>query len=96
MVLATLAAAPFVAVGAEIESRVAVVAAPAVAPVQTEVAPSCRSVWKCNRYGCGWRNICPRRCPDRFSCYSLYGAYGPYGGVRYWGAYTGSGWGAYR
>ena len=31
-------------------------------------------------------------CPDGYSCAPLYGAYGPYGTVRYWGAYTFSGW----
>jgi len=68
----------------------------ALAPVQTEIPSSCQSVWKCGRRGCDWRHICPRRCPDRYSCYSLYGAYGPYGGAPYWGRYTWVGWGFYR
>ncbi|MBV8095694.1 MAG: hypothetical protein JO110_21195 [Acetobacteraceae bacterium] len=28
------------------------------------------------------------RCPDRYSCSSLYGAYGPYGGRTYWAEYS--------
>ena len=40
---------------------------------------------------CGWRR-CPTRCPDRYSCASLYGAYGPWGGQQYWAAYSYS-WG---
>jgi hypothetical protein len=42
---------------------------------------------------CGIDDLCPAGCPDGYSCAPLYGAYGPYGGVRYWGAYTWSGWG---
>ena len=53
---------------------------------------NCHDVWTCGRAGCRIRHICPRACPDRYSCYPLYGAYGPYGGVGYWAAYT-SGWG---
>jgi hypothetical protein len=59
--------------------------------VRTEIVSSCRAVWRCGSYGCGWQKTCPRRCPDRYSCHSLYGAYGPYGGVGYWGRYFGSG-----
>jgi hypothetical protein len=59
-------------------------------------ASGCRYVWKCDAYGCGWKHICARGCPDRYSCYPLYGAYGPYGGVGYWGAYTDAGWGNSR
>jgi hypothetical protein len=59
--------------------------------VRTEIVSSCRVAWRCGPYGCGWHKICPRRCPDRYSCQSLYGAYGPYGGVGYWGRYFGSG-----
>jgi hypothetical protein len=55
--------------------------------------PSCHKVWSCEVYGCIWRNVCARGCPDGISCYSLYGAYGPYGGVTYWGGYTSAGWG---
>jgi hypothetical protein len=63
------------------------------APVVRHLAVStCRTVWTCGRYGCGWRKMCPIRCPDPYLCYPLYGAYGPYGGVGYWGAYTLSGW----
>ncbi len=47
---------------------------------------------KCGPYTpCGWR--CRIVCTDRYSCWPLYGAYGPYGGLRYWGAYTFTGWG---
>jgi len=90
--LATFLVGPFAALGAEVETRVVVRKAPITAPIVS----SCRSVWKCDRFGCDWRSICPRRCPDRFTCYSLYGAYGPYGGVGFWGRYTWSGWGTYR
>jgi hypothetical protein len=41
------------------------------------------------------RSAVPRsatRCPDRYSCSSLYGAYGPYGGAAYWTRYTYGGW----
>ena len=34
------------------------------------------------------RQLYPRGCPDRYSCYGLYDAYGPYGGRAYLGAYT--------
>src|SRR4051812_46822750 len=37
-----------------------------------------------------------RRCPDGYSCNSLYGAYGPYGGSPYWSRYTSRGWGGWR
>jgi hypothetical protein len=60
--------------------------------VRTELISSCRAVWRCGPYGCAWHKVCPRRCPDRYSCYSLYGAYGPYGGVGYWGRYFGGGY----
>jgi hypothetical protein len=78
-------------VGAELHAGT--VLTPSV--VGTENDSSCRSVWKCNRNGCDWQNVCPRRCPDKYSCYSLYGAYGPYGGARYWGRYTQGGWGQF-
>jgi hypothetical protein len=54
---------------------------------------SCELVEQCGPKGCGLRRICLPKCPDGFSCASLYGAYGPYGGTAYWGAYTESGWG---
>jgi hypothetical protein len=57
--------------------------------------PGCGSVWTCGPYGCGWRHVCRRVCPSRYSCSPLYGAYGPFGGTGYWGAYTLSGWGRY-
>jgi hypothetical protein len=53
----------------------------------------CAKQWYCGPGGCGWRRHCPIGCPDAYSCYPLYGAYGPYGGVRYWAAFTRSGWG---
>jgi hypothetical protein len=53
----------------------------------------CGRVWKCLPEGCDWRLICPRSCPDPYTCYSLYGGYGPEGGTRFWGAYTNLGWG---
>jgi hypothetical protein len=56
------------------------------------VYADCHAVRHCSRAGCTWRHICPRECPDRYSCSSLYGAYGPYGGVAYWTAYTAPGW----
>jgi hypothetical protein len=68
----------------------------AVMPVKTHIFSPCRSVWSCDRYGCDWKYVCARRCPDRYSCFSLYGAYGPYGGGAYWGRYTWAGWGPYR
>jgi hypothetical protein len=43
--------------------------------------------------GYGWRYT---RCPDRYSCSSLYGAYGPYGGAAYWTRYSYGGWGYIR
>ena len=55
--------------------------------------PGCSSVYRCGPRGCAWHAVCPRGCPDGYSCYPLYGAYGPYGGAAYWGAYTDSGWG---
>jgi len=45
------------------------------------------------------RSAVPRsatRCPDRYSCSSLYGAYGPFGGGAYWTRYTYGGWGYVR
>jgi hypothetical protein len=54
---------------------------------------TCKQVWSCSALTCDWRRVCRVRCPDRYSCSSLYGAYGPYGGTRYWGAYTAAGWG---
>jgi hypothetical protein len=59
--------------------------------VKTEIVSSCRVAWRCGRFGCEWHKVCPRRCPERYLCHSLYGAYGPYGGVGYWSRYTG-GW----
>lgn len=57
------------------------------------VGNGCWLKWRCGPDGCGWRRFCQSRCPDRYSCFSLYGAYHPYGGTDYWGAYTYSGWG---
>ena len=37
----------------------------------------------CGYYGCR------SRCPDRYSCSSLYGAYGPWGGAAYYSRYSG-------
>jgi hypothetical protein len=74
--------------GAELYAP-AIAETPARAPM---LVGSCRQVWICTAYGCGWRHHC-RPCPDRYSCYSLYGAYGPFGGRAYWGAYTAAGWG---
>jgi hypothetical protein len=88
--LATSLAGSVSVVGAERETRVA---EPHVVRYATG---ACRQIWKCGRYGCDWHTICPRRCPDRYSCYPLYGAYGPYGGIGYWGAYTATGWGTYH
>src|SRR5262249_48769058 len=43
---------------------------------------TCRGVWRCDPYGaCAWYRVCPRCCPSRYACSSLYGAYGPYGGT---------------
>ena len=42
---------------------------------------------------CLQRHHCRPFCPDGYSCYPLYGGYGPYGGIAYWDAYTGDGWG---
>jgi len=50
--------------------------------------PACRTLWTCGSHGCRAQRICPRGCPDRYSCYPLYGAYGPYGGVGYWGGFS--------
>jgi hypothetical protein len=59
----------------------------------TIVYRTCKQVWYCSALTCELRRACRVRCPDRYSCSSLYGAYGPYGGARYWGAYTAAGWG---
>ena len=80
--------------GAEINPIFTTKTVPAVRHVETQDLSTCRAARKCNRYGCDWYKICPRRCPDRYSCSPLYGAYGPYGGVGYWAAYTVSAWGA--
>lgn len=48
----------------------------------------CWRVWRCSYGSCGWKRVCMRGCPDRYSCYPLYGAYGPYGGHGYWSAYS--------
>jgi hypothetical protein len=56
----------------------------------------CQDLWRCGPRGCNWYHVCTRPCPDGYSCSPLYGAYGPYGGVKYWGAYTDSGWSYYR
>jgi hypothetical protein len=99
LVLAGLVAAPGYGIADEPGAKVAVRKAPLVRKRtvvrHTEIRPvtSCGSVWRCTRSGCGWVSVCPRVCPDRYSCYPLYGAYGPYGGTGYWGAYTYSGWG---
>jgi hypothetical protein len=66
-------------------------AAPAESP--GGAYPGCRAIWRCDPNGCAWRSVCPRVCPNGYSCFPLYGAYGPYGGIGYWGAYTYSGWG---
>jgi hypothetical protein len=63
------------------------------APVRVAVSGHCLRQWICGPEGCGWQRSCHARCPDRFSCRSLYGAYGPYGGTAYWGKYTSTGWG---
>jgi len=49
----------------------------------TVISP-CRTVSRCDSFRCSWHKICPHKCPDRYSCWSLYGAYAPYGGNRYW------------
>jgi hypothetical protein len=51
------------------------------------IVSSCRAVWRCGPYGCEWHRVCPRHCPSRYACHSLYGAYAPYGGVAYWNRY---------
>ena len=61
-------------------------------PQERSVYAECRPVRHCTREGCRWRHVCPRECPDRYSCSPLYGAYGPYGGVAYGTAYTSPGW----
>lgn len=53
---------------------------------------SCQNIWRCAPDGCRWHRVCTRPCPDSYSCTPLYGAYDPYGGIRYWGAYTDTGW----
>jgi hypothetical protein len=60
--------------------------------VSVRTGSGCRLEWLCGPIGCGWYHVCRSRCPDRYSCFSLYGAYQPYGGAGYWGAYTFSGW----
>jgi hypothetical protein len=96
VLLTTFVGGAFTAVGAELDARGIAPKAPVARFVKSEFVSSCRSVWACGPFGCEWQKICPRRCPDRYSCYSLYGAYGPYGGTAYWGRYTSSGWGTYR
>lgn len=61
---------------------------------RARVSASCPRVEICANGVCELRRVCPRRCPDGYSCAPLYGAYGPYGGVGYWAGYTYSGWGA--
>jgi len=63
-----------------------------VAP-RARTSHSCPRVEVCAGGVCELRRVCPRYCPDGFSCAPLYGAYGPYGGVGYWAGYTYSGWG---
>jgi len=83
--LATSLAAILTASGAELDARLPVPAG------QVATLSTCRTVWRCDSFGCQWHKICPRTCPDRYSCWSLYGAYAPYGGVGFWGAFTMSG-----
>ena len=52
------------------------------------IFPACHYIWTCGPHGCGPVRVCPRGCPDRYSCYPLYGAYGPYGGVGYWAGFS--------
>lgn len=52
----------------------------------------CQDIERCGPDGCNVYHVCTRACPDGESCAPLYGAYGPYGGLKYWGAYTDSGW----
>ena len=59
---------------------------------KAELVSSCRAVWRCGPNGCAWHKVCPRHCPSRYACHSLYGAYGPYGGVAYWNRYYSWGW----
>jgi hypothetical protein len=56
----------------------------------------CQDIWRVGPDGGKWYQVCTSPCPDGISCSPLYGAYGPYGGVRYWGAYSDSGWSYYR
>lgn len=56
--------------------------------------PPCTEAGPCNP-AC-LHHHCRPFCPDGYSCYPLYGAYGPYGGIAYWDAYTGGGWGYRR
>lgn len=51
-------------------------------------AADCERIWVCRGDLCGYKRVCWRGCPDRYSCSPLYGAYGPYGGGSYWGAYS--------
>jgi len=96
MPLAAFLAGTLPAWGVEIDARSFVRRAPTVIGLKTEVFSTCRATYTCGRYGCRWEHVCPRRCPDRYSCSSLYGAYGPYGGAAYWGRYTWRSWGPYR
>ena len=59
---------------------------------ERSVYADCRQIRHCTHAGCVWRHVCPRSCPDRYSCSPLFGAYGPYGGVAYWDAYTATVW----
>ena len=74
LAFATLVMGSSAALGAEIVARKAVQLAPAAVPLYPEYLSSCRTAWKCGPYGCGWYNVCARRCPDRYSWSSLYGA----------------------
>ena len=60
------------------------------------ILSACRSIWKCGQFGCAWHKICPRACPGRIGCSSLYGAYGPDGGHGFWSAFTASSFVGYR
>jgi len=83
----------FVTILAFIASAVAVRSADlyAPAPAHTRLYSTCKSVRVCSGLSCEWRHVCRSRCPDRYSCDSLYGAYAPHGGTAFWGAYT-AGW----
>jgi len=35
-------------------------------PVLQDVAVDCHLVWRCGRYGCGWRRVCYRVAPRRY------------------------------